>query len=128
GKPRWALVGAATLALVVGCSVGPKKPLFTQSQAPQKDVAPGLNGIGDPYYPTYGNSGYDVQSYHLKVRYEPSSGQLTGSETVAAQATADLSKFDLDFHGMTVGSIQIDGQPATFARDADELVIAPGKS
>jgi aminopeptidase N len=124
GTPRWALVGVAFM-LVAGCSIGPSKPLFTESQAPQKDAPAGLDGIGDPYYPKYGNSGYDVQHYGLKVRYEPSSGKLTGSETIGAQATSDLTKFDLDFHGMTVDAVQINNQKALFAREGDELVITP---
>lgn len=128
GKPRWALVGAVALALVVGCSVGPRKPLFTESKAPQQDAPASLGGIGDPYYPTYGNSGYDVQKYALKLRYQPSSGQLTGSETITAHATSDLVKFHLDFHGMTVDSVQIDGQKALFARESDELVITPAST
>jgi hypothetical protein len=127
GKRRWAIL-AVTVTLAAACSAGPSKPLFTQSQGPQKDLAADLTGLGDPYYPKYGNSGYDVQRYLLKVRYEPSSGRLTGSETVTAQATAPLTKFDLDFHGMTVDSIQIDGQKAGFTRDADELVITPSQA
>ncbi len=122
GKPRSALV--ALVLVLAGCT-SPSKPLFTETEAPQQDAPATLAGIGDPYYPTYGNSGYDVQSYHLKVSYEPSSGRLTGSETVAAKATASLTKFDLDFHGMTVNSIDINGQKATFTRAADELVITP---
>jgi aminopeptidase N len=127
GKRRWALV-AATAVLVAGCSAGPTKPLFTESQGPQKDVVAGQDGIGDPYYPSYGNSGYDVQRYLLKVRYEPSSGQLTGSETITAQATSALQRFNLDFHGLTVDSIQVDGKTANFARDADELEITPAQA
>jgi aminopeptidase N len=124
GKGRWALVTVAFM-VVVGCSAGPTKPLFTESQGPQAAAQAGLTGIGDPYYPTYGNSGYDVQRYELKVRYEPSTGKLTGSETVTAQATEDLSKFDLDFHGMTIDRLQVNGQKALFTRQADELVITP---
>jgi aminopeptidase N len=124
GTSRWALVGIAFL-LVVACSVGSRKPLFTESQAPQKDAPASLAGIGDPYYPSYGNAGYDVQKYALKVRYQPSSGKLTGSETITAQATADLTKFDLDFHGLTIDRVQVNDQRALSTREGDELVITP---
>lgn len=35
--------------------------------------APGAPGIGDPYYPSYGNGGYDVSHYGLRLRYRPAS-------------------------------------------------------
>ena len=45
--------------------------------------------------------------------------------TVDARATQALSRFDLDFSGDSVGSVRVDGVPAAFVRDGEELVITP---
>nr|WP_284287461.1 hypothetical protein [Angustibacter aerolatus] len=47
----------------------------------------GSAGIGDPYYPTYGNGGYDVTNYDVRVGYTPRTDRLTGRTTVTATAT-----------------------------------------
>ncbi|MCL2553236.1 MAG: M1 family peptidase, partial [Actinomycetia bacterium] len=49
-------------------------------------AGPGAPGIGDPYYPTYGNGGYDVSHYDLNLRYTPATDTLTGTTTLTATA------------------------------------------
>src|SRR3954463_5862053 len=86
---------------------------------------PGAAGIGDRLFPTLGNGGYDVQHYDLDLRYAtsaPSQG-IDGTVTIAAVATQSLSRFDLDFAGDSVGGVSVNGAPAAFTRDGDELVI-----
>ena len=61
------LVGSATSSLAVASEAAP---------------SPGAPGIGDPYYSDYGNGGYDVQHYDIKVGYTPKTGLLTGKTTV----------------------------------------------
>ena len=51
-----------------------RHPAPSSARAPS--FAPGAEGIGDPYFPTYGNGGYDVAGYDLKLRYDPASGRL----------------------------------------------------
>ncbi|MBM0260128.1 M1 family metallopeptidase, partial [Micromonospora sp. 4G55] len=80
---------------------------------------------GDAYFPSYGNGGYDVGRYTVKVRYDPATDRLTGTTTVQATATADLSAFHLDLAGLTVRKVTVDGAPARHAREADELVVTP---
>jgi aminopeptidase N len=91
------------------------------------DFQPGASGIGDPYFPTYGNGGYDVANYGLKVRYEPSTKRLTGDATIRATATANLSRFNLDLAGLTVSSVKVNGAGAAYQRDGNELVITPAR-
>ena len=38
----------------------------------------GAPGLGDDYYPLYGNGGYDVAHYLLKVSYDPATDRLAG--------------------------------------------------
>jgi len=68
----------------------------------------GAPGVGDPYYPLYGNGGYDVKHYLLKVSYNPTSDRLAGVATISARATEKLCRFNLDFQGMTVRSVKVD--------------------
>ncbi|MFJ6196420.1 M1 family metallopeptidase [Micromonospora sp. NPDC092111] len=84
---------------------------------------PGSPGLGDPYFPDYGNGGYDVDHYDVRLRYEPASDRLTGTTTILATATQDLSRFNLDFL-LDVESVRVNGWTARFAREGThELVV-----
>jgi aminopeptidase N len=82
-------------------------------------------GMGDPYFPSFGNAGYDVDHYHLSVRYDPASKELTGAITIAGVTTGDLATLSLDLIGLTVRSAEVDGAPAQAERGDDKLVIRP---
>jgi aminopeptidase N len=86
---------------------------------------PGAPGIGDPYYPLDGNGGYDVGHYDLDVTYDPDTDVLTGVATIHAVATQRLSSFNLDFEGLEVRAITVDGAEADWSRDAGELTVRP---
>jgi aminopeptidase N len=89
------------------------------------DASAGTLGIGDPYYPRFGNGGYDVQHYDLAIRYGPGTNHLRGVATIAAQTTQTLSCFSLDLVGLTVHAITVNGGPATWSRTRHELMITP---
>ena len=112
-------IGAVALsaAVVVGVGWGP-----TQArQAPE----PGAAGIGDPYYPNYGNGGYRVSHYDIDVAYDLRTGRLTGTTVITARATRDLSAFDLDFLLRTT-SVSVNGVAASYQRQRpQELVVTP---
>ncbi|MBM0277595.1 M1 family metallopeptidase [Micromonospora tarensis] len=120
------LLVAGALALS-GCDSTPPEAGLSPSTSPtpSRTFTPGADGVGDPYFPTYGNGGYDVSRYTVKVRYDPAKDQLTGTTTVQATATADLSTFNLDLAGLTVSAVTVDGAPATHSRKRNELVIKP---
>src|SRR5688572_26609230 len=86
---------------------------------------PGANGVGDRYFPRDGNGGYDVDHYLLQVRYRPATDVLRGVATIDADATHDLSRFNLDFVGLSVHAIRVNGTPATWTRTAHELRVTP---
>jgi aminopeptidase N len=86
---------------------------------------PGGDGLGDPYFPRYGNGGYDARHYALRVKYDPATDRLSGTATIDATATDDLSSFNLDLSGLTVHEAVVDGAAARHARQSDELVITP---
>ncbi len=91
----------------------------------------GAAGLGDPYFPNYGNGGYDVAHYDLAVTYDPGTDQLRGIATITARATQDLASFNLDLVGMTVRRITVDEARAPGTHDAQwsrgphELVVVP---
>lgn len=88
---------------------------------------PGADGIGDPYYPSAGNPGYDVGHYDLDLSYAPDQDLLAGKAAISATANTKtaLSSFNLDLDGLTVSSITVDGRPATFSRAGGELTVKP---
>lgn len=87
----------------------------------------GAAGVGDEYFPDYGNGGYDVSHYDIRLRYWPDSDRLTGTTTISATAEQDLSSFNLDFI-LDVSSIVVNNRTATFAREGDhELVVTPAR-
>jgi aminopeptidase N len=92
--------------------------------------SPGAPGLGDRLFPTLGNGGYDVQHYDLDLRYATSapSQAIDGTVTMLAKATQDLSRFNLDFAGQSVGGVSVNGQAAAFRRDGEDLVITPRRA
>lgn len=88
--------------------------------------SPGARGIGDPYYPLYGNGGYDVSHYDIAVSYTPSNDRVVGTTTITATATQDLSRFDLDL-ALPASSVTVDGVAAGFRQGPHELVVTPAR-
>ncbi|GAA2208166.1 M1 family metallopeptidase [Nonomuraea monospora] len=89
--------------------------------------APGAPGIGDVYFPDYGNGGYDVKHYNLKLDYQPGADRLDGKATLLATATQSLTRFNLDFL-LDVREVKVNGGLAAFARTgAHELEITPAR-
>ncbi|MFC6880872.1 MULTISPECIES: M1 family metallopeptidase [Actinomadura] len=112
-----AAAGAAALGLLAPAAPG---------AAADVRYEPGAAGIGDPYFPDLGNGGYDVKRYHLKTAYEPGTDQLTGTATIRATATQNLSRFNLDLYKLNVRSVRVNGRDAPFARTGErELEITP---
>ena len=82
-----------------------------------------LDGRGDPYLPRLGNAGYAAQHYTLDLRVDPDTDVLSGTVTMQAQTLQGLGAFDLDFQGLTIDDITVDGARAVYFRDGAELVI-----
>ncbi|MFR9774756.1 M1 family metallopeptidase [Micromonospora sp. MS34] len=114
--------------LLAGCGSTDAGPVAATSQptsTASRSFGPGAAGGGDPYFPSYGNGGYDVAHYTVQVRYDPATDRLSGTTTLRATATANLSTFNLDLAGLTVRSVTVDGAKAGHARTDDELVVTP---
>ena len=81
--------------------------------------------MGDSFYPSLGNEGYDVVHYDIDLDVEPSSNTLAAVVTLTAVATDDLDRFNLDFHGLDVETVTVDGIQAEFSREGYEMTVWP---
>ncbi len=110
-----AIAVATTLSLLALASAADADAAFT----------PGSAGVGDPFFPKQGNGGYDVSEYDLDLAYKPGSRVLEARAVITADATQDLSRFDLDYRGPAIKSLTVDGAAASFRRRGPELIITP---
>jgi aminopeptidase N len=110
---------------VLGAAVLVCALLLLPAAAAARDFSPGAPGSGDPFFPLAGNGGYDVTHYGLTLAYVPETNRLKGHVVITATATQDLAQFDLDLRGLSISKVLVDGQPATFIRFGQELVITP---
>ncbi|MFE9338075.1 M1 family metallopeptidase [Streptomyces sp. NPDC007063] len=115
-RHRLIVPGAAAAAL-----------LLLAAPASAAEPTPGAPGAGDPYYPDYGNGGYDVSHYDLRLTYRPETDELAGTATLLATAEQDLSRFNLDF-ALDVTEVRVNGKRARFGTSgAHELRITPAE-
>jgi|1186.fasta_scaffold05695_2 aminopeptidase N len=112
-----AQIAAVAVALALLVLAAPARAAFTA----------GAPGLGDPFLPLAGNGGYDVGHYGLTLSYAPDTHVLDGRAVITATAQQDLSRFDLDLRGFDLPSVTVNGQPAAFARDGQELIVTPQK-
>nr|WP_062338942.1 M1 family metallopeptidase [Herbidospora sakaeratensis] len=113
-----ALSGALIVVTLASCS-----PSGASDRSVVRSGTAGASGIGDDDFPTDGNGGYDVGHYTLALGYDPATRRLSGTATIDATATEDLSSFNLDLHGFTVSAVTVGGLPAAFTRSGDEMTV-----
>jgi aminopeptidase N len=120
---RWgaAALVAAALLIIAPAGAQAKKP----GGGGGGHGCAGAPGIGDEYFPTYGNGGYEVRHYGLRVFYNPGNDRLKGRATIHARATQKLCRFNLDLVGLTVKRVRVDGDRARFSRSGGELTVRP---
>lgn len=113
---------------MIRLSIGSVAALFFWGAAmvlAQGDPQPGEAGVGDPYFPMQGNGGYDVQHYMLDIDVDMETHLASATITIEANATQDLSAFNLDAQDLDVLNVSVNGQPAEFEQESDELIITP---
>jgi aminopeptidase N len=92
--------------------------------APSLAPSAGAAGIGDPYFPQYGNGGYRVGHYDIDVSFNPATEKLRGRTVIAARTTKSLSRFNLDLV-LPASKVLVNGVPAAHRRTAHELIVTP---
>ena len=111
----WLVAVVAALGLV----------LTTTAGAPAR--RPAERAGGDTLFPDQGNAGYDARAYHVRLRYRPATDHLSARTTIRARAKHPLSSYSLDFAGMQVRQVMVDGLQANYTRRGHKLVIRPRK-
>lgn len=110
---------------VTATSAPSSTPLPTATATPVPLVGkPGAAGIGDSYYEDLGNGGYDAEHYTLDLIVAKPGEPISATVAMAAQATQDLSAFNLEFSGFDINAVTVDGAPAQYKRDGGELTVA----
>ena len=99
-----------SLALVVALIVG-------------RAYVPARAGIGDPYYPDAGGSGYDALSYAVDITYDQlASAFLSGTTVVTLRTTQALDVVHLDLK-LAVVDVEVDGATAEFTQQGSDLAV-----
>ncbi|MCS5716645.1 M1 family metallopeptidase [Herbiconiux sp. CPCC 205763] len=122
--PSFANAGSGCVA---EAPAGGGVPVVPPVTPPATEFTAGAVGIGDPYFPLDGNGGYDVGDYDLDLAYDPTTGSITGTATITATATQNLSAFNLDLDGLAVSSVAVDGAPATWTSASTPISIVTGQ-
>lgn len=126
---RLMLVLSAALLLLAACSATssaePAEVSPTPTEAPPTPENPsaGSPGLSDPYFPNFGNGGYDVEHYLLDLDVDMDLNEITGRALITARATQDLKQINLDFIGMTISALSVNGVSADYERDGRELSV-----
>jgi len=127
GKPRTGAAIAASVAAMTATALTLCAPHASAKDPGHKHgrFTAGAPGVGDRYYPLAGNGGYDVGHYDITGTYSPATDVWSATTVITAKATADLYRFDLDFDGMTISRLVVNGKRAHWSRAGAELVVVP---
>ena len=128
-----AVAALATTVLTTACTSTPPDP-SPSAATPAASATPGTDygvwaagrstPVADPLYPEKGNAGLDVLHYGLKLDWQPASKVLTGVATLRIRPVADAPRITLDFTGLTVDKVTVDGKPVTGAVEKAKLVVS----
>jgi aminopeptidase N len=81
------------------------------------------SSMGDTIFPLEGSSAIDTLHYNIKINWNDKNGNIDAEVLIDIRAKQKLSNFNLDFHGLTISSIKVDGIKSLFVRDKDKLNI-----
>jgi aminopeptidase N len=115
---------AVTVAVIALFCAAPAAAEAGKHRTSKQCVA-GAAGVGDEYFPTYGNGGYDTRHYDLDIDYDPATDRLEGDASIRARATESLCSFNLDLVGLAVRKVEVDGKRAEWTRNGQELTVTP---
>jgi hypothetical protein len=123
--PRRLLAASLPLVLAAGLVS------VSAASASAADAVDGARTAGDAMFPNVGNGGYDALDYDIAMAWTPDAtqsgsairGSITATSTMTAHASTPLKSFSLDFEGLEIDSVLVNGVPATWTRDVDAAAI-----
>jgi aminopeptidase N len=104
----------------------PATTVPTPEPPPTSTSPDGENSAGDSMFDELGSADLDVQSYDVRLSYDPESRAIDATVTIAAALAGPVDELVLDADELTVRSVTVEGEPATFEHGGGELVIDPG--
>ena len=116
--------GIRSAAAVVVAALGVSAPAASAGG----DGVNGPAGVGDPLFPKSGNGFYDVSDYDLRLNYSPRSDRLRAGARIKATVETPgppLRRFNLDYRGPKIKSLEVDGRRADRRRNGQELIVTP---
>ena len=119
-RPRTRLRRGVSAAVIATLACG-----FVGIGAGSAVAAPiaGGDSIGDSLFAGIGNTGYDVLNYDVALTYLQDKS-IAATTTITAKATQELSSFSLDFEGLTVRSVTVNGTAAQFSRTSNPAITS----
>jgi hypothetical protein len=131
---RRVAASALTVALAAGFAGASALPA-----AAAEPAVDGARTAGDPMFPNIGNGGYDALDYDVDIAWTPDpvqsgttiAGTIVASSTMTARALQPLRSFSLDFEGLEIDSVTVNGMPAAWTREVDaeaiqfKLIVTP---
>jgi aminopeptidase N len=100
------------------------EPPTTSSTLPSGEAS---DGVGDSLFPDLGSADLDVQSYDVRLAYDPQSRALDGTVTIATAVNRAVDELVLDADELEVDAVTVEGSPVEFEQTAGDLVIDPGE-
>ena len=119
------LMLVALLALPVGMALARRASSTDRASGVGTGTAGGP-GVGDPYFPDAGSSGYDVIAYDIAIDWDAKSETMRSTAKITARAGQPLSSFYLDL-ALQTNKVKVNGRNASFEmRDFQDVRIVPG--
>ncbi len=129
-----AVIMPVILLAALAIPVGAAWTIARLRQSPGSETTPapldpnatdGKPGLGDPYYPQAGNSGYDVTKYQIVINWDPATQSITGTTTISARATQQLDSFYFDL-ALQTDTVTVNGVAAeAIARGFSDVYVKP---
>jgi aminopeptidase N len=129
-----AVIMPVILLAALAIPVGAAWTIARLRQSPGSETTPaplepnatdGQPGLGDPYYPQAGNSGYDVTKYQIMINWDSATQSVTGTTTISAQATQQLNSFYFDL-ALQTDKVTVNGVAAeSIARGFSDVYVKP---
>lgn len=91
-------------------------------------LAPAAAYAIDPFFPTFGNDGYDVSLYDIDLDATVNPNRIEGTALIVLETETDLAELAFDLEALNVASVTINGNPVTFTHPEGKLVLFPSKT
>jgi aminopeptidase N len=114
--------------LLAGTAVAAPESARSSTPALRLSAAAGAQaGIGDPYFPTAGNPGYQARHYTIRAHWHPDTRVLTGKTTITLVPRKRLGSFNLDLL-LRASQVTVNDRRARFRQTQHELIVRPARA